>query len=405
MTWPQQRFGDLYAETSRNGVYKPKEFHGSGARIVNMGELFAARVIGDMDMARLRVTDEELGRFSLRDGDLLFARRSLIEAGAGRCVLVAGVVEPTVFESSIIRVRLDPELCNPRFYLYYLGCAPGRHRIEQIITGTAQKGIRGSELQDVVVHVPPRDIQDRIARVVADYDELIAANERRMALLEDSVHLLYREWFGRLRFPGHEWMPHSDGVPGGWTRAAAGEAIEFNPRTAVKAGDEAPFAPMASLATTGMTIDPIERRVPSGGARFMNGDTLLARITPCLENGKTGFVQFLQADEAVATGSTEFIVMREGRVPATWVYCLARSEAFRQYAINHLTGSDGRQRVSADELAAYPLLLPSASVLDEWDRFARPRFEAVHVFARQNAKLREARDYLLPRLMSGQLAA
>ena len=105
MSWQSIRFEDLYAEPSRNGVYKSKEFHGSGAKMVNMGELFGHEFISNQEMKRVQLTEAELKKSSLKDGDLLFGRRSLVEAGAGKCSIVTDIQEPTAFESSIIRVR------------------------------------------------------------------------------------------------------------------------------------------------------------------------------------------------------------------------------------------------------------------------------------------------------------
>ena len=102
------RFSDVLALPVRNGLYKRKEFHGRGTKIVNMGELFGNPRLADIDMRRLDVTEAELQRHNVMAGDLLFARRSLVADGAGRCSLVTNVSEPTVFESSIIRARPDP---------------------------------------------------------------------------------------------------------------------------------------------------------------------------------------------------------------------------------------------------------------------------------------------------------
>lgn len=360
---------------------------------------------GRLDLSDVRhIAEEEFGRWTRRvlpsEGDLVFT----YEATLHRYAKI-----PPGFRGCLGRrtalLRLTSDAAHGPYLLYYFLSPVWRAQVEQnILPGATVERIPLTRVPDFTLDLPELAEQRRIADVLAAYDDLIAANERRMALLEESVHLLYREWFQRRRYPGHEWAPARDGLPEGWTNGVAGDAIDFAPRTAVRAGAEAPFVPMSSLSTFGMTIEPIELRIPSGGARFQNGDTLLARITPCLENGKTGYVQFLAPNET-GTGSTEFIVMRGRRVPATWVYCLARSDAFRKYAVNHLTGSDGRQRVSADELAAFPLVLPSESVLDDWRRVADPRFAAVHAMARHNAKLREARDYLLPRLLSGRLAA
>lgn len=113
MSWPDIQF-ENHSSPSRNGVYKTKEFHGRGSRIVNMGELFGYSFISNQDMKRVELTFErELEANSLEDGDLLFGRRSLIESGAGKCSLVVDPLDSLTFESSIIRVRLNKKVVNP----------------------------------------------------------------------------------------------------------------------------------------------------------------------------------------------------------------------------------------------------------------------------------------------------
>ena len=220
--WPKIRLGELYSQPSRNGVYKSKEHHGSGVRIVNMGELFAHDFIGPQEMNRLAMTDSEMEVAGLAEGDLLFGRRSLVEAGAGRCSLVAGLTEPATFESSIIRVRLDRERVNPRFFFYWLRSPVGKGTIRAIVTGTNVKGIRGSVLQNIMVPSPEKTIQDRCVSVLSAYDDLIENNRWRIKLLEHAALLQYREWFVFFRFPGHEHVPFVNALPEGWTRKSAG---------------------------------------------------------------------------------------------------------------------------------------------------------------------------------------
>ena len=117
--WRTAEFGRVLAGGTRNGIYKKKDFHGTGARIVNMGELFAHPRLYDIPMKRVRLTETELARSSLAAGDLLFARRSLVAEGAGKCSIVMEVSEPTVFESSIIRARPDPAKADSLFLYYY----------------------------------------------------------------------------------------------------------------------------------------------------------------------------------------------------------------------------------------------------------------------------------------------
>ena len=216
MSWKKINFGSLYLAPTRNGIYKDKSCHGSGVKIVNMGEIFAYDFIGSQDMQRIEMTPEEMQTSGLKENDLLFARRSLVESGAGKASIVTVLSEPTTFESSIIRVRLDSTLCYPLFYLYWFRCLAGRAAISALVTGLNVKGIRGSELKGMVVDYPPIETQKRIAGILKCYDNLIEKNQKQIKLLEEAAQRLYKEWFVDLRFPGHENTPLVDGVPEGW---------------------------------------------------------------------------------------------------------------------------------------------------------------------------------------------
>ena len=152
---------------------------------------------------------------------------------------------------------------------------------------------------------------------------------------------------------------------------------------------------------TANTAD-FERRTKHTNVKFKKNDVLLARITPCLENGKTGYAYFLAEDE-VACGSTEFIVLRGKRVPSEFVYCLARSYPFRENAIKSMTGSSGRQRVQNSCFDKYAVPLPPNSILDEFVEVVQNNFDQIRNLMAQNARLAKARDLLLPKLMSGEL--
>ena len=140
----------------------------------------------------------------------------------------------------------------------------------------------------------------------------------------------------------------------------AADFIEFNPRMSIKKGTIATKVAMDKLQPFTKRIPETEKAVFSGGSKFRNGDTIMARITPCLENGKTAFVDILREDE-VAFGSTEFIVMRakEGISDPQFIYYLATSPSFRNIAIKSMVGSSGRQRVQQSVLNDLIMKVPS----------------------------------------------
>ena len=141
------------------------------------------------------------------------------------------------------------------------------------------------------------------------------------------------------------------------------------------------------------------------GMRFANGDTLVARITPCLENGKTAYVDFLK-DGEVGWGSTEYIVMRPKLpLPNEFAYCLARSVSFREFAIQNMTGTSGRQRVPAMALSQFLLPSPPKQIAAIFGRVAQPLFARASEAVRESRALAALRDALLPKLISGEIRA
>jgi len=288
---------------------------------------------------------------------------------------------------------------NPRFVYFYL------HTIDfkRFDVGNSNPTLNRNHIHDLPALIPPLDIQQRIADFLSSYDDLIENNKRRMTLLEAVARQLYREWFVRLRFPGHEHTRITNGVPEGWARVPTPEAIEINPLTKLSDEEEHWYVEMADLPTDSMVIQRAIKRDGRSGSKFRNGDTLLARITPCLENGKTGFVNFMP-DGETGRGSTEFIVLRPNRVTPEFVYCLSRTYHFRENAIKSMVGSSGRQRVQESCFEKFLVPIPPRLLLNLFSESAEPIFEQIKVLHAKNQKLRAARDLLLPRLMSGEIS-
>lgn len=151
-----------------------------------------------------------------------------------------------------------------------------------------------------------------------------------------------------------------------WKTVRGEEFIEFNPRLTIKKGAIATKIAMDKLKPFTKKIQETEKAEFSGGAKFCNGDTIMARITPCLENGKTAYVDILEENE-IAFGSTEFIVLRakEGISDSQFVYYLAVSPYFRNIAIKSMVGSSGRQRVQQNVLDDMPLVVPPLEIQRE----------------------------------------
>ena len=193
--WPMLRFKELLEGPVRNGIYKRKEYRGHGMKIVNMGELFAHPRLRAVPMKRVSLSKSERERFSVVEGDLLFARRSLVAEGAGKCCVVLRVDEPTTFESSIIRARPDPTRSDSLYLYYFFGSPLGLHLLDTIRRQVAVAGITGKDLSELTIPAPAAPEQRAIAHVLGTLDDKIELNRRMNETLETMARALFKSWF------------------------------------------------------------------------------------------------------------------------------------------------------------------------------------------------------------------
>lgn len=303
---------------------------------------------GDVKAANLYLTE-----YSQTYSEKGLSQSKLWDKGTLCITIAANIAETAILETagcfpdSIVGFIPDADKSDVRFVKYYIDSI--KIGMQSISKGTTQDNLSVDKLLSFEFKVPPLPEQKRIAGILSAYDDLIENNLRRIKILEEMAQSLYREWFVHFRFPGHESIPMQDSplgkIPVGWEVKSMPEAVEVKPKIAVPKCKEIPFIPMGSLAKNSMLIEEVETRAKASGAKFQNGDTLFARITPCLENGKTGYVQLLSDDQIVCCGSTEFIVLRSKTVCPEYVYLMARSKPFRDNAIKSMSGATGRQRV------------------------------------------------------------
>ncbi|MEH1850212.1 MAG: restriction endonuclease subunit S [Nostoc sp.] len=293
-------------------------------------------------------------------------------------------------------------------YIYYLMRMYVPY-LKQLNAGSTsgRENVNKSSFQNIEIQVHELQTQPKIAFILSAYDDLIENNTRRIKILEEMAQTLYHEWFVKFRFPGYEQVKMVESglslIPERWDGRKVTDAIWVNPKTQVVKEGEKPFVPMGCLSNDSMLINNIESRSGNSGSKFKNGDTLFARITPCLENGKTGYVQFLPSHDAVAFGSTEFIVLRSKTLCPQYVYLMARSDAFRDNAIKSMTGATGRQRVQEACFDKFLFAHPDDVTMKKFSELISPFFKEIYVLAQKNNNLRQTRDLLLPKLISGEI--
>jgi type I restriction enzyme S subunit len=318
-----------------------------------------------------------------------------------------------------VKLIFKDEKYSKTFIYWVLRTPQYRDYCRAHATGTTNLGLPREDF--LAFPIPEAtDFRMGLVELLEALDDKIELNRQTNETLEALARALFKDWFvdfGPTRTKAEGGAPYlapelwalfpdaldDEDKPVGWRSARLEEAVEFNPREKLKKEAEAPYLDMASLPTVGSLPDAPKTRSFTSGTRFRNGDTLLARITPCLENGKTAHIQCLDEGE-IGWGSTEFIVLRsKPPIPKGWTYLLARDSAFRDFAVQSMTGTSGRQRARTEALAEYPVVIPDDPVWLAFSDLLDPIFEKVEAGGEESRTLVQTRDLLLPKLMSGEI--
>jgi type I restriction enzyme S subunit len=243
--------------------------------------------------------------------------------------------------------------------------------------------------------------QRRIADVLSAYDDLIETNRRRMALLEEAARQLYREWFVCLRFPGHEHTPITNGVPEGWEPKTLGDLCE-EIRETVKPETldaDTPYIGLEHMPRRSIALSEwgTAEQVTSSKHRFREGEILFGKIRPYFHKVGVAFLDGVASSDAIVIRPVEPKVRG-------FVLMMVSSDPF--VAVTAQTMREGSKMPRADwkQMRAYPTPLPPDGLLGSFESAIRPIVEQLKSLTFANQKLRAARDLLLPRLMSGEIA-
>lgn len=292
------------------------------------------------------------------------------------------------FPDSVIGFIPDKNKSNLDF-VYYTLCHFQRE-LKHLGEGSVQDNINLGTFNDIKFMFPSLAEQKAIASVLSSLDNKIDLLHRQNKTLEAMAETLFRQWF-------------VEDSNDSYKEVELHEIIEFNPKRVLPKGSKAMYLEMAGLNTNTFAASGYYERNFSSGQKFIKQDTLLARITPCLENGKAGYVHFL-SPEQVGWGSTEFIILRpKPKFHPLFSYILCRNNEFKEYAESCMEGSSGRQRVNVSHLSMYTLTLPNDDVITQFNEILVSIEPKLISNALQIQTLENLRDTLLPKLMSGEV--
>ena len=405
MSWHEIALGDAI-RVKHGFAFKSQYFSDSGEFVVltpgNFNEEGGFRLRPDKDRFYTGDIPED---YVLGEGDLLVA---MTEQGLGLLGSSALIPEGGKYlhnqRLGLIQ-GIDNKALDKRFLYYLLNTRPVRGQISGSATGTKVRHTAPERIYRVKVTVPTDVNQQRhIASILSAYDDLIENNRRRIQLLEQAARLLYKEWFVQLRFPGHERVKVKDGVPEGWERKTAFEVMDVlsggTPKTNVPGywGGDIPFFTPKD-ATDCLYTFSTERTLTEDGLRNCSSKLYPKDTVFITARGTVGKLTLAQTDMAV--NQTCYALMAHPPLNQHFLYfaLIEGVEQFRSRAVGAVFDA-----IIRDTFKQIPFLVPDEAVIRMFSKHVTPMIRQIDALSNEIRKLAQARDLLLPRLMSGDLS-
>ena len=378
MKWETVRLGDvtdsclgkMLDQEKNKGEYQPY--------LANLNVRWGYFELDNLSVMRFEKHEED--RYGLRYGDLI-----VCEGGEpGRCAIWKDIIPNMKIQKALHRVRVHDDL-DYRFLYYWFLLAGKRGALEQYFTGSTIKHMPGDKLKSIIIEKPPLETQKRIADILSAYDDLIENNQKQIKLLEEAAQRLYKEWFVDLRFPGHEHTAIVDGVPEGWRKGRIEDIAIFK---------------RGKTITKSQVSDGIIPVVAGGlePAYFHNqANTVAPVITISGSGANAGYTRIYFED--VFASDCSFADSKTTN-NLHFIYCFLKAS---KESIDALQKGSAQPHVYAKDINAMDLLIPTNDVFERFNQLSVNVFGKIGILQKQNKELIQARDRLLPKLMSGEM--
>lgn len=400
MNWETVRLGDI-AEFS-NGINFDKSAYSHGVKLIGVSN-FGNRFSPDYDS--LEEIKKEVVRSNdyLQDGDIVFVRSNGNKELVGRCMLVKNPESPVTYSGFCIRARLNNiKKYNPLFFNYLFKGADFRKAMTGTAVGANIQNLSQGRLSSCEVRVPNYEIQTRIADILSVYDDLIENNQKQIKLLEEAAQRFYKEWFVDLRFPGYVNTPITDGIPQGWEINEVKSVVSLLSGYAFKSGDfvEGGKYKIVTIKNVQVgsfdgenvnTIAEIPSKMPSHC--ILNDGDILLSLT-----GNVGRVCLVNGEDYLLN---QRVAKLDSKYPA-YAYCLFRNKDMFNI-MNNLANGAAQQNLSPIRTENVRILIPNDSLIENFENVVSPMISKMLLLNKANSNLKQARDRLLPKLISGEL--
>lgn len=403
--WKKVKLGEI--ATFSNGINFGKESYAPGVKLIGVSN-FGNRLFPDYE--ELEEVDEKVLRPNdyLKNGDIVFVRSNGNKELVGRCMLIQNPPSAVTYSGFCIRSRLNNVNENsPRFFAYYFKSKMFRKAMSNTAVGANIQNLNQGLLSNHELMIPPLPTQQKIASVLSAYDDLIENNRRQIKLLEEAALKLYKEWFVKLNFPGHETTKIVDGIPDGWKEVAIGNlCIRVNAggtpnRKKTEYWDKHEVKWLKTKELQDCWLFDAEEYISEKGlnnssAKIFPENTILMAIYASPTLGRLGIL----TDDACCNQAALCMVADEEKISYQWLYL--KLMELRDY-FNSVARGAGQQNISGDVVKNKIVLVPEKKLMEEFTSITKPYFNKIKNCQLSIVNLQLARDKLLPKLMNGEI--
>ena len=385
MNWQTVKLADLCTVITKGTTPSNigESFTESGVNYIRSEMITDAKYISPNGMLYISEgTHEKLKRSKLKKNDILF---SMAGVYLGKTALLREEDVPANTNQAVALIRLNSSKCNLEYVYYFLNLPETVVKVNTVSGQAAQPNINLKQIGNIEIVLPDIEIQNRIVNSLSAYDDLIENNQKQIKLLEEAVQRLYKEWFVDLRFPGYENTPITNGVPQGWKDGTLGEIAFFK---------------RGKTITKDQTCEGMVPVVAGGlePAYYHNqSNTASPVITVSGSGANAGFTRMYHTEVWASDCS---FVDAQNTDNIYFAYCVLKN---KKSDIDSLQKGAAQPHVYAKDINALEILVPGSLCLAEFENLVTPFFEKIKALYQQIELSKEARDRLLPKLMSGEL--
>jgi type I restriction enzyme, S subunit len=412
--WDVKKLCEIMTTTLRHGIYKSKEFvNPNGVKILKMGTLDSTNWIGEQNMERFSINDEELKRHRIYEGNIIFARTSMMTGGLGNCGIVMKHSEPVIFDGNLLCAELNTDLILPIFCLYYFKSHYGQNEISRMTGGTQSRSIPSSELSNVHVLLPSKSEQSKISKILFDLDFQIENLQKQNKTLTQIPQLIYKSWF--VNYDGHVEFKDSElgQIPKKWKVEKLANFLELTKGVSYKSKElMTSNKALVTLKSINRGGGYSERGLKSFNGKFNENqivlqDDIIIAQTDLTQNaeviGKPALIRNSK-DFDILIASLDLLIVRpkNENISKSYLYHLFMTDEFQNHIYGYTSGTTVLH-LAKDGVPNYHFVLPSKDILEKFDKSILSIMKKNRDNNYQIHSLKKTRDILLPKLMSGEI--